>query len=188
MRIRLNSGMRRIYSINGAQRPLTGQSPACLHAHPRFARFVVGWAKGISTALLFASLSAMWLLLHGCTLLTSPIASAVIGGAQLAIKGAELQKEIRKADAQLAVDTPFEKAWDASLTVLVNLDIEGIRSERTTQGDGRLFGGMAKKTNIKVVVVRLTEEITEFGIWASHDKALADLICERIKEEALEAR
>ena len=28
--------------------------------------------KGVSTALLFASLSAMWLLLPACTLLTAP--------------------------------------------------------------------------------------------------------------------
>ena len=144
--------------------------------------------KVFFTVPLFVCLTALCLVLHGCAFLSTPIASALIGGAQLAIKGAELQKEIRKADAQLAVDTPFEKAWDGCLTALVNLDIEGIRSERTTQGDGGVFEGEAAKTKIRVVVVKLTEDITEIGIWASRDKALADLICERIKEEALEAR
>ena len=142
--------------------------------------------KGVSTALLFASLSAIWPVLPACTLLTAPLAGALIGGAQLAIKGAELQTEIRKADAQLAVDAPFEKAWDVCLTTLVNLDIEEIRGKKTAQGDGGLFEGVAKKTKIRVVIVKLTEEITEFGIWTSHDKALAGLICERIKEEALD--
>ena len=89
------------------------------------------------------------------------LAGALIGGAQLAIKGAELQKDIRKADAQLAVDTPFEKAWDACLTTLVNLDIEQIAGKKTAQGDGGLFEGVAKKTKIRVVMVKLTEEITE---------------------------
>ena len=141
-----------------------------------------------STLPLFLCLAAMCAALHGCAVVSSPIASAVIGGAQLAIRGAELQKEIRKADAQLAVDAPFEKAWDACLTAMVNLDFEGIRSERTTQGDGGLFQGEAGKTNIKVAVVKLTKEITEIGIWASHDKALADLVSERIKQEGLSAR
>jgi len=99
-----------------------------------------------------------------------------------------LQKEIRKADAQLAVNAPFEKAWDACLTALVNLDLEGIRSERTTSGDGGLFQGEAAKTSIKVAIVKLTEQITEIGIWASHDKALADLVSQKIEEEGLGAR
>ena len=67
----------------------------------------------------------------------------------------------------------------------MNLDIEGIRGKRTAQGDGGIIEGVAKKTKIRVVIAKLTEEITEFGIWTSHDKALADLIRERIKEEAL---
>lgn len=147
-----------------------------------------GFVPRTSPFVVPACFAALFVALHGCAVLTSPIASAVIGGAQLAIKGAELQKEIKKADAQLAVDTPFEKAWDACLTALVNLDIEGVRSQRTTQGDGGVFGGEAGKTTIRVVVVKLTEGITEIGIWTGHDKALADLLLERIKEEALEAR
>ena len=43
---------------------------------------------------------------------------------------------------------------------------------------------MAKKIKVKVVAVKLTEKITEIGIWTGHDKALAELIAEKIKEEA----
>jgi hypothetical protein len=148
----------------------------------------IGLWRGLSASLPLLSLGALCLALHGCAVVASPIASAVIGGAQLAIKGAELQKEIKKADTQLAVEAPFEKAWDACLTALVNLDLEGIRSERTTLGDGGLFQGEAGKTSIKVAVVKLTEQITEIGIWASHDKALAELVSQKIVEEGVEAR
>jgi hypothetical protein len=112
--------------------------------------------------------------------------AALIGGAQLAIKGTELQKEIRKADAQEAIDTPFEKTWDKSVIALVNLHIEIIRTERNKVEDGGLIEGSAKKIKVKVIVVKVTEEITEIGIWTGHDKALAGLIAEKIKEEAQE--
>jgi hypothetical protein len=138
----------------------------------------------IMPAVLFVFFAGLGLALHACTLLTYPIATAAIGGAQLAIKGAELQKEIRKADAQEAIDTSFEKTWDASLIVPVNLHIEIIRIEKTREEDGGLIEGLAKKIKIKIVAVKLTEKITEIGIWTHHDKALAGLIAEKIKEEA----
>ncbi len=121
---------------------------------------------------------------QACTLLTSAMATAAIGGTQLAIKGAELQKEIRKADIQKAFDISFEKTWDGSVMALVNLDIEFVRAARDPQEGGGSIEGMAKKTKVKVAVVKLTEKITEVGIWASHDKALAELIAGKIKEEA----
>ena len=139
--------------------------------------------KIISAVLLFVFVAAVWLALQACTLLTVPMTTAVIGGAQLAIKGAELQKEIRKADAQEAIDTPFEKTWDTSLIALANLHIEIVRIEKTKEKDGGFIEGLAKKTKIKVVAVKLTEKITEIGIWTNHDKALAGLIAEKIKEE-----
>jgi hypothetical protein len=46
------------------------------------------------------------LALRVCALLTAPVASEVIGGVQIAIKGAELQNEIRKADVQEAIVRP----------------------------------------------------------------------------------
>ena len=139
--------------------------------------------KIISAVLLFVFVAAVWLALQACTLLTVPMTTAVIGGAQLAIKGAELQKEIRKADAQEAIDTSFEKTWDMSLIALVNLHIEIIKIDKTKEEDGGLIEGLAKKIKVKVVAVKLTEKITEIGIWTNHDKALAGLIAEKIKEE-----
>ena len=70
-----------------------------------------------------------------------------------------------------------------------DLDIEIVRVERAREkggglGDGVLIEGLAEKIKVKVVAVKLTENITEIGIWASHDKALAGLIAEKIKEEA----
>ncbi len=140
--------------------------------------------KTVSAVLLFLSFACLWLVLQACTLLTAPITSALIGGAQLALRGAELQKEIRKADAQGAIDTPFEETWDVSIIALGDLDIEITRVERNREEDGVLIEGLVKKTKIRVAVVMLTERITEIGIWANHDKALAGLIAEKIKEEA----
>ena len=140
--------------------------------------------KIIRAVLLCGSLAGLWLTLHACALLTIPITSAAIGGAQLAIKGAELQKEIRKADAQEALDTSFEKTWDMSLMVLTNLHIQIVRTENTKDKDGGSIEGAAKKIKIKVVAVKVTENITEIGIWTGHDKALAQLIAEKIKEGA----
>ena len=121
--------------------------------------------------------------LQACTLLSLPVTTTVMGGAQLAIKGAELQSEIRKADVREAFDTPFERTWNMSAIALVNLHIEINRIEKTPNGDGGLIEGLAKKKKIKVVAVEITENITEIGIWAEHDKALAGLIAEKIKEE-----
>ncbi len=140
--------------------------------------------KIIPAVLLFGFFAGVWLALHACTLLTIPMTTAAIGGAQLAIKGAELQKEIRKADAQEALDASFENTWDMSVTALMNLHIEIVRIEKTKEGDGGSIEGLAKKIKIKVVAVKLTEKITEIGIWTGHDKALAGLIAEKIKEGA----
>jgi hypothetical protein len=140
--------------------------------------------KITSAVLLFVFVVGVWLALQGCALLSAPVVTEVLGGAQLAIKGTELQKEIRKADVEEAIDRSFEQTWDISITVLVNLDIELIRAERNPEEDGGLIEGLANKRKVKVITVKLTEKITEIGIWASHDKALAGLIAEKIKEEA----
>lgn len=141
--------------------------------------------KTVSAVLLFVFFGGVWLALQACALLTAPVATEVIGGAQLAIKGAELQKEIRKADVQEAINRSLEKTWDISIIALVNLDIEIVRAERNPQENGGLIEGLANKRKVKVIVVKLTEKITEIGIWASHDKSLAGLIAEKIKEEAV---
>ena len=140
--------------------------------------------KTHATVLLFVYFASIGLALQACALMTAPMTTAVIGGTQLAIKGAELQKEIRTADAQEAIETSFEKTWDKSIIALANLDIEIRRIEKTREGDGGFIEGSAKKIKVKVIAVKLTEKITEIGIWTSHDKALAGLIAEKIKEEA----
>lgn len=121
-----------------------------------------------------------------------PATVAAIGGAGLVIKGAELQSQIRKADAEEALDVSFEKTWDASIGALSDLDIEVALTKRIEQGNGGLVEGKIKGTEVKVAIVRLTEKITEFGIsathpgclWSTHDKALARLIADKIREEA----
>jgi len=129
------------------------------------------------------------LILHGCAVVTAPIATEAFGGAQLAVKGAELQQQISKADVETAIDEPFEKVWDTVIITLVNLDIQLSRAERNTNEDGGLIEatieGPARKKNVRVVVVKVTEKITEIGIWANHDKALAELIAEKIKTYTL---
>ncbi len=141
-------------------------------------RCCLGWIS------LLVSLVGVWLALQGCAVMTAPVATAVFGGVQLAIKGVELHKEIKKADVQEALDVPFEKTWLISIIVLANLDIRVARSERNLEEDGGIIKGLANEKEVKVVVAKLTEKITEIGIWADHDKALAALIAEKIKEEA----
>jgi hypothetical protein len=140
-------------------------------------------AKNIRLALLLILFAAASPLLHGCALVTAPLATAAFGGAGLAIKGAELQKEIKKADAQEAVETPFEKTWDVSFTVLLGFDVDIVRSARSKAQDGGVIDGKVRKTKIKVVVAALNDKITEVGIWAGHDRALAGLIASKIKEK-----
>ena len=48
--------------------------------------------KIIRPVLLSVFFAGAWLSLQGCALLVAPMTAAVIGGAQIAIKGAELQK------------------------------------------------------------------------------------------------
>jgi len=138
--------------------------------------------KKFSAFLFCVFFAGISLALQTCTLITLPLTTTVLGGAQLAIKGAELQGEIRKADVQEAFDSPFEKIWNMSVIALVNLHIEIIKVGRTEEGDGGLIEGRVKKIKIKVIAVELTHEITEIGIWTEHDKALAKLILEKIRE------
>ena len=139
--------------------------------------------KKFSAILLCVFFAGISLALQACTtFLTLPLAT-LFGGAQLAIKGAELQKEIRKADVQEAFDRPFENTWNVAVIALVNLHIEITRVGKTQEEDGGLIEGRAQKIKVKIIAVELTEDITEVGIWTEHDKALAGLIAEKIREE-----
>ncbi len=124
--------------------------------------------------------------LQACTALTTLPLASVFGGAQLAVKGAELQKEIRKADVREAYDRPFEKTWNMTVGVLQDLGMETTKIKRNQEGDGGLIEARAQRTKIRIVAAKVTEEITEIGIWAGHDEALAKLIAEKIKEREQE--
>jgi len=143
--------------------------------------------KNIRAASLSVSCAGLWLALYACALVTAPVAAEVIQGAGLAIQGEKLRKEIKKADAQAALDRSFDSTWNASVAALADLDIEIVRGGRNLKKDGGSIEGLAGKTKIRVVLARLTEKITEIGIWADHDKALARFIAEKIKEKANEA-
>jgi hypothetical protein len=137
--------------------------------------------KGLSPVLLGA---LVWVpILQSCSFITLPLTSTVFGGAQLALKGAELQKEISKADVRKSFESPFEKTWNMAAITLVNLHIEIAKMEKTSDGIGGLIEGRARKIKVKVIAIEITENITEVGIWTDYDKALAELIAEKIKEE-----
>ena len=139
--------------------------------------------KKFPPALLWVFFAATWLALQSCSLITVPLTTTVIGGAQLAIKGAELQRELSKADVRRSFECSFEKTWNMGAIALVNLHIEITKIAKTQEGNGGLVEGHAKKIKIKVIAIEITENITEIGIWAESDKALADLIADKIKEE-----
>lgn len=139
--------------------------------------------KYFSAILLCVFFAGIGLALQACTALIILPLTTFFGGAQLAIRGAELQKEIRKADVQVAFESPFEKTWNMSVIALVNLHIEVTRVGRTQEGNGGLIEGRVQKIKIKVIAAELTEDITEIGIWTGHDKALAELVAEKIREE-----
>jgi hypothetical protein len=136
------------------------------------------------------------LFLHGCVFLAAPATTAAIGGAGLVLKGAELESQVRKADVQEAFDVSFERVWDASITALMDLDIEVTLSKRTKEGNEGLVEGAVKGTEVRVAIIRLTPKVTELGIsvahpgclWSRHDRALATLIADKIREEAQKVR
>lgn len=104
------------------------------------------------------------LALQTCALITSPITTTVMGGAQLAIKGTELQKEIRGADVREAFDSPFEKTWNISAKALADLRIEITKIGRKEEGNGGVIEGRAQKIKIKLMGVKLTEDIADLDL------------------------
>ena len=139
--------------------------------------------KSLSALLLAVFFAVLGPVLQSCSLLTIPLTTTVFGGAQLAIKGAELQKELSKADIRKSFESPFENTWNTAAIALVNLRIEIIKIGKTPEGNGGLIEGRARKIKVKVIAVEITENITEVGIWTDYDIALAELIAEKIKEE-----
>jgi hypothetical protein len=146
-----------------------------------------GWGissmKNIPAILSCLFFAGIGLALPSCGFITIPLTTTVLGGATLAIKGAELQKELSKADVRKSFESPFENTWNTAAIALVNLRIEIAKIGKTPEGNGGLIEGRARKIKIKVIAVEITENITEVGIWTDYDIALAELIAEKIKEE-----
>jgi hypothetical protein len=142
-----------------------------------------GLRKCLPAVLLGVCFAVLGPVLQSCSLITIPLTTTVFGGAQLFIKGAELQREISKADVRKSFDCPFEKTWNMGAIALVNLHIEITKVAKTQEGNGGLVEGHARKIKIKIIAIEITENITEVGIWADSDKAIAELIAEKIKEE-----
>jgi len=139
--------------------------------------------KNFPAVLFWVFFAGTCLAVQSCSLITLPLTTTVFGGAQLAIKGAELQKEISKADVRKSFNSPFEKTWNMAAIALVNLHIDISKIGKTQEGGGGLIEGQANKIKVKVIAIEITEDITEVGIWTDHDKAVAELIAEKIKEE-----
>jgi len=139
--------------------------------------------KPLSSVLWGAYFAVFGLLLQSCGFITLPLTTTLFGGASLAIKGAELQKEISKADVRKSFDRPFEQTWNTAAIALVNLRIEIINMGKTPEGDGGLIEGRVKERKVKVIAIEFTENITEVGIWTEYNQAFAELIAEKIKEE-----
>lgn len=64
-----------------------------------------------------------------------------------------------------------------------NLRIEITKTQRNEAGDGGIIEAQAEKIKVRIVLAKVTENITEIGIWAGHDNAFARLIVEEIKGE-----
>ncbi len=154
-------------------RPLRFSSRRIFHPRKNFWK-IGGWAW----------IGGLCLALQACAAFTAAVPlEAVFSGASLGIKVTELQKEIQKADVQEAFNLPFDKTWDVTLRAMRNLRLKITKADTTSEKDGGVIEAQAEKIEIKVAAARVMENITEIGIWAGHDKALADLIVKRIKKE-----
>ncbi len=124
------------------------------------------------------------LISSGCVTLAAIPVAAVVGGAELALKGGDLYKDMRKADARLAFDIPFDAMWDITLTVTQDLGIQTKKVAKNKEGDGAVIEARAHNNKIRIAVVKMTDRTSEVGIWVKRDKAFADLIMKKIEESA----
>ena len=121
------------------------------------------------------------LISSGCVYLATIPATAVVAGAELALKGGDLYKEMRKADARQAFDVPFEATWEIALDALQDLRVKSGKAEKNKAGDGGLIEAQAREIKIRIAVVKMTDQVSEVGIWVKHDKAFADLVMKKIE-------
>jgi hypothetical protein len=117
------------------------------------------------------------------TLAAIPVA-AVVGGAELAVKGGDIYKSMRKADERQAFEVPFVRMWEITLAALEDLGMQAVKAAKNKDGDGGLIETRAHEHKISIAVVKMTDRVSEIGVWAKKDKSLADLIIKKIAERA----
>lgn len=128
-------------------------------------------------------LAGMSIFLASCAVLAAaalPL-STVGGGVELIMKGADVEKALRKADFQEAYNLSFEETWKRAGAALITLKIDIENSGINKDGDAGAIHARMKKTKIRIAVVKLTDVVSEVGIWTKHDDALAKLIAQEIR-------
>ncbi|HWT83402.1 MAG TPA: hypothetical protein VN648_31920, partial [Candidatus Methylomirabilis sp.] len=122
-------------------------------------------------------------LLQSCTVLLTVPFVTFFGGAELALKGRDLYNQMKRADGRRAFELPFEETWDNTLQVLNDLSLETNKAGKNKEGDGGVVEAKSRDAEIRIAVVKLTEKVSEVGIWAKRDQPLAALILDKISEE-----
>lgn len=125
------------------------------------------------------------ILVQSCAapLVTLPF-TAALSGAELALKGGDLYKQMKKADGREAFEISFEQTWDNTLEALETLSLETNKALKNEDGDGGLIEAESLQGKIRIAVLKLSERTSEVGIWAKRDQALAALIIMKIREES----
>lgn len=114
---------------------------------------------------------------------TLPV-TTLINGAQLALTGGDIYRQMGLADGRTAFEMGFEEAWDHALSALQGLAFEIEEFGTNEANDGGLIQAKSLTGKIRVAVIKLSEEVSEIGIWTRKDPALAELILDRIRREA----
>lgn len=124
------------------------------------------------------------LLMQSCAapLLTLPV-TTFFSGAELALKGGDIYKQMRKADGRRAFELTFDQTWEHTLKALRDLSLEVDREALNEDGDGGVMEVKSKGGKMHIAVVELNERVCEVGVWAKSDKALAALILAKIQEQ-----
>ncbi len=140
-------------------------------------------ARKIQTGILVSLFLLGALLMQSCAapLLALPI-TAFLSGAELALKGGDLYKQMKKADGRKAFELTFEQTWDNTLLALEDLSLEIDKAGKNKEGDGGLIEAKSLDGKISVAVIKLSERVSEVGIWTKRDQALAALILAKIEK------
>lgn len=142
-------------------------------------------ARGIHTGILLSFFLLGALLIQSCAapLVALPV-TTLISGAQLALKGGDIYKGMKQADGRKAFELSFEETWDHTMNALEDLAFDIEEFGKNEENDGGLVEAKSLSGKIRVAVIKLSEEVSEVGIWTRRDQALAELILARIKRES----